>query len=276
VHVAVTGATGRVGSGVVDLFLARGHDVVAIDRQVPPGWSDSHAVDAVTVDVSDYDALLGALSGCDALVHLAAIPAPGRHPDAVVHNNNVVGSYNALRGAVETGISRICQASSINAIGVAFSRRPRFDYLPLDERHPTYAEDAYSLSKWICEQQADSIARRFDDVSIASLRLHLVVPDEAQARRRTADNPEVSAKHLWAWTSLASAAGACLLSLEAGFSGHRVFLVVAPRHVGPEPAEELLRLHYPEVPLRRQLAGDEGFFDCSEAERMLGWRHDGW
>ncbi len=61
--------------------------------------------------------------------------------------NNVVGSYNALRAAAEHGITRICQASSVNAIGLSYSRTPRFDYFPIDEAHPNYSEDPYSLSQ---------------------------------------------------------------------------------------------------------------------------------
>ena len=55
------------------------------------------------------------------MVHMAAIPAPFYLPDDVVHNNNVVGSYNAMRAAIEQGIRKICQASSVsgNARGSA-------------------------------------------------------------------------------------------------------------------------------------------------------------
>jgi UDP-glucose 4-epimerase len=80
------------------------------------------------------------LRGSDALVHLAAIISSVRDPDHEVHNN-VVGSYNALRAAAEVGISRVCQASSVNATGMSYSRQAHFDYFPLDEHHPTYNED---------------------------------------------------------------------------------------------------------------------------------------
>ena len=49
----------------------------------------------IQADITDYAALENAFRGCDAVVHMAAIPAPGHLPDHVVHNNNVVGSYNA-------------------------------------------------------------------------------------------------------------------------------------------------------------------------------------
>ncbi len=150
------------------LLVERGHFVVAIDKKVPygrdggdsgPGAPRPHWL---TVDVTDYPPLLVAFEGCDAVVHLAAFPGPGQAAEWAVHNNNVVSSYNALHAAASLGIPRICQASSVNAIGGAYSRAPRFDYFPLDEAHPSYNEDPYSLSKWICEQQAASIARRHD------------------------------------------------------------------------------------------------------------------
>jgi UDP-glucose 4-epimerase len=180
-----------------------------------------------------------------------------------------------MLGAVELGIRRICQASSVNAIGHSYSRRARYDYFPLDEDHPTYNEDPYSLSKWICEQQADSLCRRHADLRIASLRFHWVVSDSEQSRRVYADpaNPG-AAKHLWAWTDLQAAARACLLGVTAEFSGHQPLFIVAPTTVADRPSLELAREHYPEVPVRGDLGGNRAFFSSERAVRVLGWLHD--
>jgi UDP-glucose 4-epimerase len=281
VRVAVTGAAGRIGAKVVAVLTERGHSVVAIDKNVPEGsggdtGSPGGRPHWLEADVTDYRALLVAFEGCDAVVHLAAFPGPGRAAEWAVHNNNVVSSYNVMHAAASLGIPRICQASSVNAIGAAYSRTPRFDYFPLDEEHPSYNEDPYSLSKWVCEQQAASIARRHDGLLIASLRFHLCVEDRARAVEVTAARPETAAKDLWGYTTLASAAGACLLAIGAGYSGHEVFLIVAPDHVGPAPAAEMGAAHYPDVPLKRAMAPEEGFFNCAKAARLLGWRHDEW
>jgi UDP-glucose 4-epimerase len=192
----------------------------------------------------------------------------------VVHNTNVVGSYNALSAAAKLGIRRVCQASSVNATGAAFSRRPRYDYFPLDEQHPTYNEDPYSLSKWICEQQADSFARRHETMAIASLRFHLVVSDRAAAARRRSEINEVLVKHLWGYTSLDAAARACLLGLTAPLEGHEALYIVAPDTMMDAPSLELKEHFFPDVPVRGNLDGRRGFFDCAKAERVLGWRHD--
>jgi UDP-glucose 4-epimerase len=81
------------------------------------------------------------------------------------------------------------------------------------------------------------------------------------------------AKHLWAWTQLEAAADACLLSLEAGLSGHETFFIVAAQTLSEVPTAELAGRYFPQVPLRAPLAGHQSFFTSSKAERLLGWRH---
>jgi UDP-glucose 4-epimerase len=271
-RIGVTGGSGQIGRAVVELAVAEGHTVTSIDA-APPSAPLPPTVNHVTADVTQYADLEAALHGCDALVHLAAIRSPVGRPDYVVHNTNVVASYNALSAAAHLGIQRVCQASSVNATGAAFSRSPRYDYFPLDEQHPTYNEDPYSLSKWICEQQADSFARRYEDMAITSLRFHLIVPTRADAERRGADLREVFVRHLWGYTLLDAAARACLLSLTADFQGHHPLYIIAPETVVQESSMELKAQYYPNVPVRGHLQGHAAFFDSSKAERLLGWRH---
>ena len=273
--IAVTGGSGLVGKGFVDMALAEGHHVVSIDRVSPSEVTDQPNFTYIQADVTDYGALENAFRGCDALVHMAAIPRPGHFPDHVVHNNNVTGSYNALRAAVEVGIQRICQASSVNATGLAYGRRPHFDYFPLDEQHPTYCEDPYGLSKWICEEQASSIARRYENLTISSLRFHWVVPERPGMAQITAiRHPDTLIKNLWAYTVLAAAARACLVSLTANFKGHEVFYIVAPDTFTDTPTLELQQKHFPDVPVRGDLSGHKSFFNSGKAERLLGWKHN--
>jgi nucleoside-diphosphate-sugar epimerase len=273
-RIAVTGGNGRVGRAIVEMALAQGNEVVSIDQTSPPDITQPH-FSFIQAHLSDYEEFVKAIRGCDALIHMAAIPAPRHHPDHQVHNNNVVASYNALRAAVEVGIKRVCQASSVNATGLAFSRQPYFDYFPLDEGHPTYSEDPYSLSKWICEEQANSFARRYEDMIISSMRFHGIIserPTTAQIRDHFPS--DVAVKSLWAYTRLEAASRACLLSLIADFKGHEVFYIVAPETIADIPSLELKQKFYPNVPVRGDLSGHRSFFDSSKAERLLGWKHD--
>ena len=272
-RIAVTGSSGGVGSAIVTEALAEGHSVVAIDRVAPPeGAPVRDKVQHVVAEMADYDALVTAFAGCDALIHMAAIPAPGRHPDHIIHNNNVVGSYNALQAATANGIMKICQASSVNAIGHSFSRAPHYDYFPIDEQHPNYSEEPYSLSKWICEQQADAFARRYEEIRIASMRFHWVVPERATAGERFNVSPHV-AQHLWAYTRFDAAAKACLKSLTADYTGHEVFFIIAPDTTMDVPSRELAEKHFPGVEIRGNFSGNHAFFSSAKAERMLGWKH---
>lgn len=269
--IALTGGSGSIGRAIISMGLAHGHSFASIDRVRPADLPAE--VTFIQAELADYDGLLAAFQGCDAVIHMAAIAAPGHHPDHIVHNNNVVGSYNALRAAAEAGIRRVCQASSVNAIGHAYSRAPRYDYFPIDEEHPTYNEDPYSLSKWICEQQADSFVRRYEHMVITSLRFHWVTPQRslpAQAYQNST-RPE---KHLWAYTLSEAAASACLLSLTAPLSGHEAFLIIAPDTCADTPTLELHQRHFADIPVRGDLSGYRSFFDSSKAERLLGWKHD--
>jgi nucleoside-diphosphate-sugar epimerase len=269
--IAITGGSGGIGRALTDLGMSQGHQIVSIDRIDPT--EPIAGVTYVRADAADYDGLVTAFAGCDAMIHMAAIPHPMNDPNHVVHNNNVVSSYNALRAAVENGILRICQASSVNAIGQAYSRHPRYDYFPIDEDHPNYAEDPYSLSKWICEQQGDAFARRYDGISIASLRFHWVLPDRAFAARHYGALDWTPHKHLWAYTRRDMAADACLRAVQTDLKGHEVFYIVAPDLAIEGRSRELAAEYFPEVEIRGPFQGNASFMTSAKAERLLGWVH---
>ena len=273
--IAITGGSGGIGQAITDEALAEGHSIVSIDRVEPKEPLDNSNVTYIQADAADYDALVAAFAGCDAMIHMAAIPSPNRDPDHVVHNNNVVGSYNALRAAAENGIMRICQASSVNAIGQAYSREPRYDYFPIDEAHPNYAEDPYSLSKWICEAQADAFARRYEGISIASMRFHWVLPDREFAATHYAGLDWTPQKHLWAYTRRDAAADACLRAVKTDLKGHEVFYIVAPDTAAARPSRDLAAEFLPGVEIRGDFAGRASFMTSAKAERLLGWVHPG-
>ncbi len=62
--------------------------------------------------------------------------------------------------------------------------------------------------------------------------------------------------------------------MTADFTGHEALYIVAPDTMVDTPSHELHELHYPNVSLRGDLTGRRGFFDCTKAEKLLGWSHD--
>ena len=276
VLIAVTGAAGLLGRRVVDRARRAGHDVVAVDLPaVAAAAEDRAGVRWRGADLTVLAEVRSALAGVQGVVHLAALTGPRDAPEPEVHRTNVGTTYNVLLAAEEHGIGPVCTASSVNAIGGVYSRRPRYDYFPLDEGHPSYCEDAYSLSKWIGEQQSAAFARRRPDAVFAALRFHELREDLPPGFRERDEIPEDGWRDLWGWTSLDSAATACLLALHRTTPGHAAYYVVAPTTVCAVPSEELAARFFPGVELRAPLPGSAGFYRTELALAELGWdAHD--
>lgn len=272
--IAVTGANGDLGSNLVPYLAGQGHTIVSIDRSLPVLQKPSSTTQHYVVDVRNFGEVIASFEGCDAVIHLAAHRSPLNMPPPVVYAENTAGSFNVLFAAASLGIRRVCMASSINAIGGAFSRAPRYDFFPLNEHHPTYAEDPYSLSKWVLEQQGDAIARRYPYLTIASLRFHWLLASRDRAVELTKENSELAVRHLWAYTLMREACCACLLAVTADFRGHENFYIVAPQTCTSEETAALCRKHYPHTEIHKELSGHDGFFDCSKAALTLGWNHE--
>jgi UDP-glucose 4-epimerase len=270
--IAVTGGSGRLGRALAPMLAAHGHVVLSLDIIAPA--ETATAVTYQTVSVSDYDALKAAAEGCDALVHLAALLGPKVAPEPRVYDANTGGSYHVLAVAEALEIHRVCLASSINAVGGIYSREPRYDYFPLDEQHPAYPEDAYSLSKWVSEQQGNAFARRNPRMQIASLRFHGLIGPTPDVRAIPYAQDPNAHKHLWGYTDMGAAVRACEAALSADFGGHEAFYVVAPITTAYKPSLELAQQYFPTTSVRGDLSGFNGFFDCRKAERLLGWKHE--
>ncbi|CUA77402.1 hypothetical protein RSOLAG22IIIB_02414 [Rhizoctonia solani] len=148
--VAITGATGKVGQGVIQEALEHtNYELRLIDVREPDEKIQDPRVEYVTADLRNYREFENALTGTDALVHLALGGHKGSPPFEWhnLHNSMVVLSYNALQAAANVGMRFVVLASSINAIGALYSTSPRYDYFPLDEEHPYRPEDGYSIGQ---------------------------------------------------------------------------------------------------------------------------------
>jgi UDP-glucose 4-epimerase len=115
-RVAVTGASGFIGSHVVDALRAAGHNVVAIDLGRAPQRPD---VEFADTDVLDVEAMTGATSGCEAVFHLAAVAnvndAFERPLECV--RLNVEGTAVALEAARRNQANRFVLASTVWVYG---------------------------------------------------------------------------------------------------------------------------------------------------------------
>ncbi|KAH9845695.1 putative UDP-galactose 4-epimerase [Teratosphaeria destructans] len=278
--IAITGARGTVGKEVVKLCAEKGHHTIQIDHTENTEKDETPNTEHRTADAAaDYDALLDAFKGADAIIHLAAIPDPVDKADHVVHSNNVNAAFNGFHAAGDLGIKKICYASSVNAIGLAYANQPltHFDYFPLDEESRANPTDAYAVAKNEAELQARCFANWFPGTTIALLRIHEVAPRREVAQEHAENWDEAGVKQLWGWVHPRATARACLLAVERSerFEGAQVFNVCAPTTAQETSSRELARKYYPGTEVRGEWGkGNDSFWTIGKAERVLGWRHE--
>src|SRR6476619_6900371 len=180
-RIAVTGGSGKLGRHVVERLRAHGHDVVVLDTHGVrgSGW--------ISVDLTDYGQVVDALGGvqgeqpgADAVVHLAAIPAPGLHADVATFRNNMVTTFNVLHAVTRLGITKVVMASSETVLGLPFDTPP--PYVPVDEGYPARPESVYSLVKTMEETMAAQLCRWDPELKMIGLRFSNVMhPEDYQA-----------------------------------------------------------------------------------------------
>ena len=268
-RIAVTGGNGKLGAVAVQHLRAAGHEVIVLDQAGPDRWEFTQ------VDITNYGHVIDALAGIndrhdglDAIVHLAAIPAPGLLSDAATFHNNVVGTFNVFQAARRLGIRRVVFASSETVLGLPFDAPP--PYVPLDEEYDTRPESVYSLGKHLEEELARKVSRWDPDLSITALRFSNVMVESDYAGFADFD-AEGRKWNLWGYIDARDGAEAIRLAVEAGRPGYDVFNVFAADTVLDRPNAELMAEFFPGVEARGDLGERASLTSTAKAKRVLGW-----
>lgn len=265
--VCVTGASGRAGRAVVADLLDHGHHVLGTD--VEPRPADIGRAEFVRADLTDYGQAAEVLTGVDAVVHLANIPAPGLRPPAVTFNQNMTMNFNVFHAATQTGVGRVVWASSETTIGLPFDTPPR--YAPIDEAHYPLPTSTYALSKVTSETAAAHIAE-WSGIPFIALRFsNILGPADYPRFPSYWDEPMKRKWNLWGYIDERDAAAACRLALSADVSGSDAFIIAAADTVMTRPSADLMREVFPGVPLRAGVAGNGTLLSIEHARRVLGF-----
>lgn len=272
-RVVVTGGSGKAGRACIDDLLEHGYSVVNVDRAAPA----VRRCPFVHVDLSDFGQTVEALSaidervsGVDAVVHLAAIPAPGLYPNSVTFKNNILSTYHIFEAARQLGVKNVVWASSETVLGLPFETPP--PYAPLDEEYPGRPESAYSLSKLLGEEMAKQFCRWDPALKLIGLRFSNVMePSDYGRFAGFQDDLAMRKWNLWGYIDARDAAQAIRRALEAPLTGAEVFIIANADTVMRRPNGELMAELFPGVPLKEGLGPNETLLSIEKARRLLGY-----
>ena len=193
----------------------------------------SHGLCLVT-DLADPGQTFDALAGSDAVVHLAAIPAPEVRPTSETFRINTLSTYNVFAAAEAHGLQRVVYASSETVLGLPFDEPPAF--APIDESHPSRPETSYALSKVVGEAMAAQFARRTGTPHVGLRISNIMEPDDYQAFPGYWEDAALRRWNLWGYVDVRDVARACERALAATVSGAEVCIIAAGGH-GHEPRQ---------------------------------------
>jgi UDP-glucose 4-epimerase len=157
-RVLVTGGAGFIGANLCRRLVNSDEiDQVRVIDDLSSGCLGNLAglpVDVVEASILDEAALAGATTGCDAIVHLAAVPSVPRSIREPLrsHEANATGTLRVLEAARAAGDAHVVLASSSSVYG-SNSTLPKSEDLQCRPMSP------YAVSKLAAEQYALAYAQ---------------------------------------------------------------------------------------------------------------------
>ncbi|WP_043441557.1 NAD-dependent epimerase/dehydratase family protein [Arthrobacter sp. L77] len=196
-RIAVIGATGNVGTAVLSRLHRAAEErgtiprqgvatddppealsIIAVARTIPDTGRLPYAgVDWHALDIGTHegrDALTAALSGVDAVVHLAWAIQPNRDEEAM-HRTNVTGTAHVLQAAAAAGVRQVVCASSVGAYSPSDKTPRRDESWPADGIRSSH----YSRHKAEQERLLDVFERDNPGIAVARLRPALIFQGQA-------------------------------------------------------------------------------------------------
>jgi len=272
--VLVTGGSGKLGRAVLKDLVTNGYSVLNVD-QAPPRETICPFVRA---DLNDFGQVVQLITGSvderkgpfDAVVHLAAIPAPGLQPNAKTFSNNVTASYNVFEACRIAGVKNVVFASSETVLGLPFDNPP--PYAPLDEEYFPRPETAYSLGKLVDETIAAQFCRWDADLKMVGLRFSNVMDIEDYKAFPGFDaDPQKRKWNLWGYIDARDGAQAVRRGIEAEFKGFEAFIIANADTVMHRSNASLMAEVFPQVAHKRELSPNGTLLAIDKARRLLDY-----
>jgi UDP-glucose 4-epimerase len=163
----VTGGAGFIGSTIVRLLLAEGHDVAVLDNFMSGfrcNLEPYPEVRLVEGDVRNADDVSQAVVGAEVIFHLAASVGNTRSIENPIEDSeiNVLGTLRILEAARRHNVRKVIFSSSAGIFG-------ELKTLPIREDHPAEPDSPYGVSKLAGEKMCLAYNKLYD-LEVACLR----------------------------------------------------------------------------------------------------------
>jgi nucleoside-diphosphate-sugar epimerase len=181
--VVVLGATGNIGTAVVERFLEDEGvtEVVGVARRTPYGAAAKPYEGRVRWEQADVrdDRLADVLGGADAVVHLAWMFQPAHRPE-ITWDANVRGTARVLEAVADAETPCVVVASSIAAYS------PAREDAPVEESWPTHGASAaaYAREKAYVERLLDAFESTAAGTRVVRMRPAFVFQRRAASEQR--------------------------------------------------------------------------------------------
>jgi nucleoside-diphosphate-sugar epimerase len=266
VRAIVTGNRGKIGAFVERRLVEDGWEIAGFDLE------DGR-------DVTDPDAVRSAARGCDAAVHLGAIPNDRLAPPEEIMRVNVLGIWHVLLAAREEGLRHVVFFSSGQVLGVAQGHGVP-DYLPFGDEYPARGTRPYALSKRVGEELCAATTAETGIATVCLRPVGVIGPGDYERRRALwREHPESEWTPYWeygAYVDVRDVAEAVVLALGVAGAQHDRMLLAADDIAATRPTREMASMLHPQVEWR---GGEEYESDpwrslvrTDRARDVLGWR----
>lgn len=264
-RIAVTGTSGRIGRAI-HFTLCEKHEIVGIDRTVSSATTHRG-------EINDYEFLVRAFTGVEAVVHTAALHAPhvGVFDESEFFRINVEGTKTVFRAAVNCGVKALVFTSTTALYGFAARQPDQATWI--SETTIPKPRSIYHRTKLEAEHFLESVANR--NLRVTTLRVSRCFPEPAPLMamyrlHRGIDARDVAEGHRLA---LAESKDIYRMFILSGATPFRqadcVALMRTPRQVLDERYPAVCELFDSrQWPLPESI---DRVYDSSRAQGALGW-----
>jgi nucleoside-diphosphate-sugar epimerase len=296
-NVLVTGGAGNLGRYVHDELREHGHRVTLYDRfrpdQAPAPWQ-THAPVVVGELTSEADCRRALdAAEAEAIVHLGGLayateseaalraaiesgqpPAP---PDATFRVN-MLSAFYLLEEARQRGVRRVAFASTLSVLFESKGIAERIQRVPIDESHPVWPTNSYSMSKHFTEQMLAGywLAHGIRSVSFRMMHVYMPhLPPENAWNLRPGDpaRPPRGGFAVWEYLDARDAAVAYRLAVEAEHLDGSEVMYLATDRTCPEEHRELVARYHPRFAEdAAQMGPDDLIISIARVRERLGYR----